>query len=101
MIWNYRSWISETDTATLRTVFDQMAADAGFNVIGTLEHQFQPQGFTKLYLLAESHLAIHTFPEEGKTYVELSSCNEHMQNAFETLFKKAIEDYGWSAERHG
>jgi S-adenosylmethionine decarboxylase len=45
--------------------------------------------------LAESHLAIHTFPEEGKTYIELSSCNERMQKAFEALFAEA---YGNATE---
>jgi S-adenosylmethionine decarboxylase len=24
--------------------------------------------------LSESHFAIHTFPEEGQSYIELSSC---------------------------
>jgi S-adenosylmethionine decarboxylase len=27
-----------------------------------------------LFLLSESHFAIHTFPEEGQSYIELSSC---------------------------
>ncbi len=27
-----------------------------------------------LWLLAESHFAIHTFPEENKMYIEISSC---------------------------
>lgn len=89
MIWNLRRWISETDTNALTAAFDRMVLDAGFTVLDTMEHHFQPQGFTKLYLLAESHLAIHTFPEEGKTYIELSSCNERMQRAFEALFAKA------------
>ena len=30
----------------------------------------------------ESHFAIHTFPEENKTYIELSSCNEEKQIYF-------------------
>ena len=29
---------------------------------------------TALFLLSESHFAIHTFPEENTTYIELSSC---------------------------
>lgn len=39
------------------------------------EHHFSPQGYTALWLLSESHFAVHTFPEFGRTYIELSSCN--------------------------
>lgn len=35
---------------------------------------FDPFGYTCLILLSESHLAIHTFPERGKAYIELTSC---------------------------
>ena len=33
-------------------------------------------GYSALWLLAESHFAVHTFPEERKSYIELSSCVE-------------------------
>ena len=37
--------------------------DAGLTVVGERFHQFEPQGVTGTVLLAESHLAIHTWPE--------------------------------------
>ena len=64
-IWNFRRWITETDAEKLCAYFDDMIKDAGFTVLNTMEHHFQPQGFTKLYLLCESHFVIHTFPEEN------------------------------------
>lgn len=84
-IWNLRRWISVTDSNELCEIFDKMTKDAGFKVLAEVSHYFEPQGFTKLYLLAESHFAMHTFPEEGKTYIELSSCNKQMQKEFERL----------------
>ena len=48
---------------------------SGFTILGKLEHFFEPAGYTNLWLLAESHCALHTFPEETKTYIELSSCS--------------------------
>lgn len=92
MIWNMRTWITETNPDRLQHIFDEMIAAAGFHVLGKLEHYFQPQGYTKIYLLAESHFAIHTFPEEGKTYIELSSCNEQYQKRFEALFAQYVKD---------
>ena len=38
-------------------------ADAQLTLIGECFHQFEPQGVTGTVLLAESHLAIHTWPE--------------------------------------
>jgi S-adenosylmethionine decarboxylase len=51
-----------------------MLIDSGFNIENKQEKHFMPFGYTSLYLLSESHFAIHTFPEHKKTYIELSSC---------------------------
>ena len=61
-----------------------MLLDSGFKILGFVEHSFEPIGYTGLWLLAESHLAVHTFPERGVTYVELSSCNLEYYNSFLT-----------------
>lgn len=74
-IWNFSQWIPETEPKLLREVFDEALRKAGFNVLCFTDHYFQPQGYTALWLLTESHFAVHTFPEFGKTYIELSSCN--------------------------
>ena len=74
-IWNDSTWVSETDPAELKELFDVLLRACGFKVLNYTEHHFQPQGFTALWLLAESHFALHTFPEFRRTYIELSSCN--------------------------
>ena len=43
-------------------------------VVGRAAHQFQPIGATVVYLLAESHLSIHTWPEEGRLCFDLFCC---------------------------
>lgn len=80
----WSGWITETDPDALDRVYSDRLRRSGFNILGEVSYHFQPQGFTKLFLLAESHFAIHTFPEENKTYVELSSCNEEMYDRFMT-----------------
>lgn len=75
-IWNNKWWVEETDPYKLRNRFSDLLALADFEIIDFTEHYFHPHGYTALWLLGESHLALHSFPEEGKTYVELSSCNE-------------------------
>jgi len=45
-----------------------------FKILGKLSHEFQPQGYTCVVLLAESHAAIHTFPEHNSLVFYLYSC---------------------------
>ena len=38
-------------------------------------HNFRPQGITAYVLLSESHISIHTWPEEGFALVDVLSCS--------------------------
>lgn len=86
---NFRKWIQSTDERYLKTIFDEILVNCGFGIRGFVEEHFDPFGYTALWLLSESHFAVHTFPECGKTYIELSSC---IDAPFET-FKETIKDY--------
>lgn len=41
-----------------------------------VSHSFHPQGVTALGLIAESHVAIHTWPEFGYAAVDVFTCGE-------------------------
>jgi S-adenosylmethionine decarboxylase len=60
----------------LAALFDEIVRDLGLHVVGTPAwHVFpDPGGITGVYLLAESHLAIHTFPEYGSVCLNLFCC---------------------------
>ncbi len=56
-------------------------ADAACNlfslsVLGKKANQFAPHGATLIVLLEESHLSIHTWPEEKYMAIDLFSCVE-------------------------
>ena len=87
-IFNYQVWVSETDPTVLKTTFEKHLQDAQFSILAFNEHHFPTQGYTCFWLLGESHLAIHTFPEEQRSYIELSSCNEEKLIVFKTLNKQ-------------
>jgi len=87
-IHNHQSWITETDPQALRRLMEGLLEAAGFCVLNRVEHRFEPQGYTAMWLLAESHLAVHTFPEAGQTYVELSSCNGEKNARFVALLRR-------------
>ena len=64
------------------------------NVVGECSHQFEkdnnPYGVTMVYLLAESHLSIHTFVDEGKITLDLFTCNISLDDR---NIKRMICDY--------
>jgi S-adenosylmethionine decarboxylase len=60
----------------VRSACDELIRDLSLNVIGEpLWHRFPGEGgVTGLYLLSESHLACHTYPEIGVATFNLYCC---------------------------
>lgn len=85
-IYNFTDWIKNVDTALLFHGLSELLEQSGYTIINYIDHNFSPKGYTCVWLLAESHLAIHTFPEANKTYIELSSCNNLMNEKFKQLY---------------
>lgn len=48
----------------------------GVTVINSIKHDFPGGGFSGLILIAESHAAIHTWPELHRVWVELATCGD-------------------------
>lgn len=86
-IYNSRWWIPETRPEVLKEVLEGFLREAGYTAISYSDHYFEPQGYTGIWLLAESHLALHTYPEHGKTYLELSGCSEESNATFQQLLE--------------
>lgn len=85
LIDNYKAWLKETRPERLKEFMGRSLEQCEFQVLNFTEHYFKPHGYTGLWLLGESHLAIHTFPEKGLCYVELSSCNAAKNKKFKSL----------------
>ncbi len=49
---------------------------SGATMIKPFFHQFSPHGVSGICVVAESHFAIHTWPEHGYAAVDLFSCGE-------------------------
>lgn len=69
-----------TQADALRALCRRVVEDAGLTIVGDRFHQFQPQGVTGTVLLAESHLAIHTWPESGFVTLDVYVCNYTTDN---------------------
>jgi S-adenosylmethionine decarboxylase proenzyme len=76
----------------IRNVLDAICATNGFSVLGKLEHQFKPQGCSLVYLLSESHISVHTFPEKHYIAMDIYTCREYPDNSiYEQLYAYLIE----------
>jgi S-adenosylmethionine decarboxylase len=70
-----------TQAPALRSLCLQAARSAGLTPVGELFHRFTPlapglpPGLTGVVLLAESHLAVHTWPERGAVTLDVYVCN--------------------------
>ena len=69
-----------TRADALRDLCVGAARNAGLTVVGERFFQFEPQGVTGTVLLAESHIAIHTWPEAGFVTVDVYVCNYTTDN---------------------
>lgn len=86
IMYNYNTWIKYQKEENLVQELEQKLIKAGFTIIDKVEYYFPKQGYTGLWLLSESHFAIHTFPEEDKIYLEISSCvKKYFDNFIEEL----------------
>lgn len=53
--------------------------------LGVNEHAFQPQGYTLLYLLSESHLSLHSWPEYNTLKMDLFTCSSKNLDNVQTI----------------
>ena len=80
------------DEAFVRTTITNAAKLAGATLLNLITHRFEPQGLTGLALLAESHISIHTWPENGYAAVDVFTCGDHTmpERACEILRKELL-----------
>ncbi len=71
--------LAEADT--LRRFCIDSIRRSGLTVVGELFHQFEGGGVTGALVLAESHFAIHTWPELSSVSCDLYVCNYSRDNS--------------------
>lgn len=71
-----------TDAARLGAFCKQAVADAGLTTVGSLFHSFgEGEGVTGAVVLAESHLALHTWPEDDYVTLDVYVCSYSCDNS--------------------
>jgi S-adenosylmethionine decarboxylase len=57
-------------------LLENAASASGATVVQTISKKFEPQGVTVICLLSESHISIHTWPEDGNAAVDVYTCGD-------------------------
>ena len=60
----------------VRSILRKAVVRSGVRIVHTRFHQFEPHGFTGFFLIAESHVSVHSWVEEGWMAVDILSCGD-------------------------
>lgn len=63
-------------TEDVRRHLMRAARNANATIVQDVFHTFSPQGVSGVVVIAESHIAIHTWPEFGCASVDVFSCSD-------------------------
>jgi S-adenosylmethionine decarboxylase proenzyme len=92
LIKDEKSFSQLNDLNYLKNMCDSIIQKIKLTPLKDASHQFEPQGVSIIYLLAESHLSIHTWPENHCFAMDIHSCNYDLELYMESI-KKLIYSY--------
>ena len=83
----------------LRNLLLQICSRYNFTILSKSEHIFTPIGCTILFLLSESHISIHTFPEKQHIAFDIYTCRQYKDDTeYKEIFDYLIERLDASRE---
>jgi S-adenosylmethionine decarboxylase len=67
------------DVAWVKATLVNAARAAGATIVQTVFHKFAPWGISGVVVIAESHLAIHIWPENRYAAIDVFTCGENVR----------------------
>lgn len=64
------------DENYIREILFEATNHMGAKFLKTQSHKFSPQGVTAVTLIAESHISIHTWPENNLAVCDVFTCGD-------------------------
>ena len=86
----------------LEKILSDAARAAGFEVVARVAHQFAHQGVTLILILSQSHIALHTWPEERFAAVDVYACGERktIERGLEIVRENLVAQLGARSFTH-
>lgn len=76
------------DITELKYLMREICKINDFNILNEIDYPFVPIGCSILFLLSESHLSIHTFPEKNHISFDIYTCRQYNDN---TVYNKIYD----------
>ncbi len=75
------------DADRLRSILNEAVRAGAFTLMNLSVVPFQPEGVTACAIVGESHLALHSWPQEGRLFVDIASCStlDSVRDALEAI----------------
>lgn len=73
-------------------IADKLVEKLKLNVVERISHKFEPHGITLVYVLSQSHLVIHTWPESNTLHIDLISCKKIDKIEIERVIHELVEN---------
>ncbi len=78
------------DPKEIEKILIETAKKAGNTPLEVAIHKFNPQGMTGVVLLAESHIALHFWPEFGYLAIDIFTCGNKAMPEKALVFLKTV-----------
>lgn len=78
------------DAQNVENSMKRAAIECGATIVNSVFHTFNPHGVSGVVVIAESHLAIHTWPEFGYAAVDVFTCGDMVDPWVAT---RALKEY--------
>lgn len=78
------------DVAAIEEAMGRAASAAGAAVVASVFRPFEPSGVTGVVVLEESHLSVHTWPEDGYAAVDFFTCGDCVPERAHAILREAF-----------
>jgi S-adenosylmethionine decarboxylase len=76
----------------VKEILMNICKDYNYEVLNIIEHKFEPYGYSLLFLLSESHISVHTFPERNYLSFDIYTCREYLDNVvYDNIYNLLIK----------
>lgn len=83
----------------LKLMYKDLCIENNYTILGEIEYEFSPQGCSFVFLLSESHLSVHTFPERNHLAFDLYTCRQYQDNSvYVDIFLQLCKKLGTKAQ---
>jgi len=80
------------DVRKIKKMLREIVKVCDLTILKTSTHKFQPYGITSMFLLSESHVSIHTWPEMGTCAIDVYSCRgDYPVDKIEDVIKRNLK----------